>query len=94
MDAMYASETSVHFQRTTLRYIPEDSTLHNHGCENFKSHKLQHDSSLCVCVCVRVRVCAVYFGTLLVSTGEQILYLKGGAVSGVSWGRKHVTAIF
>jgi hypothetical protein len=27
-------ETSVDFQRTTRRYIPEDSTHHNHCCEN------------------------------------------------------------
>jgi hypothetical protein len=31
-------ETSVDIQRTTLRYIPEDSTLHNHRCENLKSN--------------------------------------------------------
>jgi hypothetical protein len=33
-------ETSVDFQRTTRRYIPEDSTLHNHRCENLKSYIL------------------------------------------------------
>jgi hypothetical protein len=27
----------VDFQRTIGRYIPEDSTLHNHRCENLKS---------------------------------------------------------
>jgi hypothetical protein len=32
------SETSVVFQQTTRRYIPEDSTLHNHRCENLKSY--------------------------------------------------------
>jgi hypothetical protein len=32
-----SSETLVDFQRTTQRYIPEDSTFHNHRCENFKS---------------------------------------------------------
>jgi hypothetical protein len=31
------SETSVNFQRTTRRYIPEDGTLHNHRCENLTS---------------------------------------------------------
>jgi hypothetical protein len=30
---------SVDFQRTTLRYIPEEITLHNHRCENLKSYK-------------------------------------------------------
>jgi hypothetical protein len=33
-----SSETSVHFQRTTRLYIPEDSTLHNHRCEDLKSY--------------------------------------------------------
>jgi hypothetical protein len=32
------SETSVDFQWTTWRYIPEDSTLHSHSCENLKSY--------------------------------------------------------
>jgi hypothetical protein len=30
---------SVDSQPTTRRYIPEDSTLHNHRCENLKSYK-------------------------------------------------------
>jgi hypothetical protein len=37
MEAIYSSETSVDFQRTTRRYIPEDDTLHNHRYENLKS---------------------------------------------------------
>jgi hypothetical protein len=36
MEAICSSETSVDFQRTTQRYIPEDITLHNHRCENLK----------------------------------------------------------
>jgi hypothetical protein len=32
------SETSVDFQRTTRRYIPNDRTLLNHFCENLKSY--------------------------------------------------------
>jgi hypothetical protein len=35
-------ETSVDFQRTTQRYIPEDLTLHNHHCENLKAYNLLH----------------------------------------------------
>jgi hypothetical protein len=31
------SETSVNFQQTTRRYIPEDRILHNRRCENLKS---------------------------------------------------------
>jgi hypothetical protein len=34
-----ASETSVYIRRTIRRYIPEDSTLHNHHCENLKTYK-------------------------------------------------------
>jgi hypothetical protein len=29
-----AFESTVHFNRTTRRYIPEDRTIHNHCCEN------------------------------------------------------------
>jgi hypothetical protein len=36
MEAICSSETSVDIQRTTWRYIPEDSTLHNHRCENLR----------------------------------------------------------
>jgi hypothetical protein len=38
MEAIYSSKTSVDFQQTTWRYIPEASTLHNHRCENLKSY--------------------------------------------------------
>jgi hypothetical protein len=36
MEAIWSTETSVNFQRTTRRYIPEDNILHNHRCENLK----------------------------------------------------------
>jgi hypothetical protein len=39
MEAICCSETSVDTQRTTLRYIPDDGTLHNQRCENLKSYK-------------------------------------------------------
>jgi hypothetical protein len=39
MEVICSSETSVDFQRTTRRYIPEDSTLHNYRCENLKFYK-------------------------------------------------------
>jgi hypothetical protein len=38
--AMCSSEKSVETQRTTLRHIPEDDTLHYHSCENLKSYLL------------------------------------------------------
>jgi hypothetical protein len=37
MEVTYSSETSVDFQRTTRRYIPEERTLHNHRCENLNN---------------------------------------------------------
>jgi hypothetical protein len=37
--------TLVDFQWTTWRYIREDSTLHNHRCENLKSYIINSDSS-------------------------------------------------
>jgi hypothetical protein len=36
MEAICSSEMSVDFQWSTRRYILEDSTLHNHRCENLK----------------------------------------------------------
>jgi hypothetical protein len=38
IEATCYSETSVDFQRTTRRYIPEERTLRNHSCENLKSY--------------------------------------------------------
>jgi hypothetical protein len=37
IEAICSSEMSVDSQRTTWRYIPEDSTLHNHRCEDLKT---------------------------------------------------------
>jgi hypothetical protein len=37
MEAICSSETSIAFQRTTRRHIPEDDSLHDHRCENLKS---------------------------------------------------------
>jgi len=39
MEAVRTSETSVNFNVTTRRYIPEDSKLHTRRRENLKSHK-------------------------------------------------------
>jgi hypothetical protein len=38
MEAVRTSETSVNFNVTTWRYIPEDSKLHTHRRFNLKSH--------------------------------------------------------
>jgi hypothetical protein len=40
MEAVRTSETSVNFNVTTRRYIPEDSKLHTRRLENLKSHIL------------------------------------------------------
>jgi hypothetical protein len=37
MEAICSSETSVDFQQTTRRYIPEDGALRDHRYENLKS---------------------------------------------------------
>jgi hypothetical protein len=37
MEVVSTSETSVYFNETTLRYISEDSYLHNRSLENLKS---------------------------------------------------------
>jgi hypothetical protein len=38
MEAVRTFETSVHFNVTTRRYMPEDSKLHTCRCDNLKSH--------------------------------------------------------
>jgi len=38
MEAVRTSETSVHSNETTWRYIPEDSKFHTRRRENLKSH--------------------------------------------------------
>jgi hypothetical protein len=38
METVLTSETSVNFNVTTWRYIPEDSKLHTRSRENLKSH--------------------------------------------------------
>jgi hypothetical protein len=38
MEATCSSETSVNFQHITCRYIPEDTTLHNHCYEILESY--------------------------------------------------------
>jgi hypothetical protein len=45
---MFRRNIDWHLTDYTWRYIPEDGTLHNHGCENLKSY------IACVCVCVRL----------------------------------------
>jgi hypothetical protein len=51
MEAVCSSETTVDFQRTERRYVPEDSTLHKHRCENLKSH---NSWSLCCSLIVEI----------------------------------------
>jgi hypothetical protein len=45
MEVLRSSETSVEFQRSTRRYIPEDRALHNHHCESLKSYILHSELS-------------------------------------------------
>jgi hypothetical protein len=41
MEVVHTSETSVRFNMTTRRYIPEDSKLHTRRLENLKFHNFQ-----------------------------------------------------
>jgi hypothetical protein len=43
MEAACSSETLVDFQRTILRYNPEDITVHNQRPENLRFYKLLHE---------------------------------------------------
>jgi hypothetical protein len=47
MEAVRTSETSVHFNVTTRRYIPEDSKLLTRRRENLKSHRVLGSHSQC-----------------------------------------------
>jgi hypothetical protein len=38
MEATCSSETSIDFQQSSRRYIPEERNHHNHRCENLKSY--------------------------------------------------------
>jgi hypothetical protein len=40
MEAVHTSETSINFNLTTRRNIPEDYKLHTRCHENLKSHKI------------------------------------------------------
>jgi hypothetical protein len=42
MKAACSSETSIDFQWTRWRYIPEYRILNKHRCENFKSYGVIH----------------------------------------------------
>jgi hypothetical protein len=64
MEAMCSSET-VDFQRIAWRHIPEDSTLHNHCCENLKFYipmvysALEQPYSFFACM-QELLICVVY----------------------------------
>jgi hypothetical protein len=48
VEAVRISETSVNFNVTTWRYIPEDSKLHTRRRENLKSHTVLNKSVICL----------------------------------------------
>jgi hypothetical protein len=60
----YVPRKVVDFLRTTRRYIPEDSTLHNHRCENLKS---------CIAVEIAFKKVCVFFG-IQFSTSVKYFY--------------------
>jgi hypothetical protein len=80
MEATCSSETSADFQRTTRRYISEDRTVHNHGCENLKSYTFQFPYRS-----VRVYDFVVYLTTLLVWTGGKELETAKVECNEMAW---------
>jgi hypothetical protein len=50
MEAICSSETSVGFQRTIQRKIPEERTLHNHRFEDVKSYMATLSSTILMLV--------------------------------------------
>jgi hypothetical protein len=77
MEAICSSGKSVNFQRTTHRYIPEDSTLHNHRCENLKYNV--YKSSLKFCVCGPTRVLGSIYGRAIAqAASRRLLPLRPG----------------
>jgi hypothetical protein len=46
MEAIFSSETWVDFEGTARRYIPQDSTLHNHCCGNLNGDDSYPDSGV------------------------------------------------
>jgi hypothetical protein len=47
LEATCSSETSVDFQQTTWSYIPQDTSLPNHSCENPNSYKKLNSLKAC-----------------------------------------------
>jgi hypothetical protein len=68
MKATCSSETSVDFQRTTQRYIPEKRTFQGHRCENIKFCEFKFP---CRPVCVYDFM--VYLTALSVGPGDKEL---------------------
>jgi hypothetical protein len=66
---MCSSETSVGIQRATWHYIPEDSTLHNHRCENRNRTNVLIPSILMMLTCSVLLACT-HTGKRLMSIGE------------------------
>jgi hypothetical protein len=66
MEAICSSETSADTQRTTRPYIPEDSTLYNHHCENLQSYRWQEFH-------IFSRVCFLHFWpNYFIATGRKV----------------------
>jgi hypothetical protein len=59
-----SSETSAHFHVTTWRYSPEDITLHNHRCKNFKSNDMNREDGFCLSKSWKPLICSLIVGSL------------------------------
>jgi hypothetical protein len=67
MEAVRTSETSVNFNVTIRRYIPEDSKLHTHRRENLLSHSSAGVSACFSFIVPRYRPCSGQITTSLPS---------------------------
>jgi hypothetical protein len=80
-----SSETSVDFKWATQRYIPEDSTLHNHRCENLKPYKLCVVAEAYGAGCLSGKALGRYLIQILTDTSYPALCSWFSSVYVVDW---------
>jgi hypothetical protein len=65
IEAVYMSETSFYFNKTTRHYIPEGCQLHTCRCENVNPHRTERMTAQLAAVtyvkALTLKNCAIYF---------------------------------
>jgi hypothetical protein len=84
MEAVCNSETSVHSNEITWRYIPEDSKLHTRRRENIKCHKEVLCCNVVAIRAVRPHCCVFGRGLPTILVCVQVCRSWGSSVSVVS----------